>query len=101
MSPAGIITTWAGDGQFDHNIFDSAGDGGSATSALINLPDGLATDAAGDLFIADDLRGRVREVTAAGSTLPAAVSISGTKSEFTSQPEDNGIYTDSQWFRIR
>jgi hypothetical protein len=75
VSPAGIITTYAGSGQFDYNIFDSAGDGGPATSADINLPDGLATDAAGDLFIADNLRGRVREVLTAAT--PSAPAISG------------------------
>jgi len=71
VSPAGTIATYAGNGQFDYNIFNSAGDGGPATSALINLPDGLATDAAGDLFIADNLRGRVREVSTAVPTTPS------------------------------
>ncbi len=77
VSPAGIITTYAGDGQFDYNIFDSAGDGGPATSALINLPDGLATDTAGDLFISDNLRSRVREVFGPGSATAPSITSGG------------------------
>jgi uncharacterized protein (TIGR03437 family) len=64
VSSNGIIATFAGNGQFDHNISPGpgAGDGGPATSALLNDPEGVAADASGNLFIADALRGRIREV---------------------------------------
>jgi hypothetical protein len=41
----------------------SFGDGGPATHAILWNPRGLAVDSAGNLYIADDFHGRVREVT--------------------------------------
>jgi uncharacterized protein (TIGR03437 family) len=41
------------------------GDGGAATSALLDHPGDVVVDASGDLFIADSLNNRIREVTAA------------------------------------
>jgi sugar lactone lactonase YvrE len=41
----------------------SCGDGGSATAAKLNLPDGVAVDGAGNVYIADDGDNEVREVT--------------------------------------
>jgi hypothetical protein len=46
----------------------SSGDGGPATSALLNEPWGLTLDGSGDLFIADELNNRVQEVPAASGT---------------------------------
>ena len=43
-----------------------SGDGGPATSALLNIPWGLAVDSSGDIFIADENNNRVQEV--AGTT---------------------------------
>jgi sugar lactone lactonase YvrE len=56
----GVITTVAGNG---FNNF--SGDGGPATSASLNLPRGLALDALGNLFIADESNHRIRRVDAA------------------------------------
>jgi sugar lactone lactonase YvrE len=56
----GAIATVAGNG-----IEAFAGDNGPATSASIDSPNGLAMDAAGNLYIADTHNGRVREVSAA------------------------------------
>jgi sugar lactone lactonase YvrE len=56
----GVITTVAGDGD---EAF--AGDNGQATSASIDSPNGLALDAAGNLYVADTHNGRVRKVSAA------------------------------------
>jgi hypothetical protein len=53
----GVITTFAGKGSAGHT-----GDGGAATTATLNGPDGLAFDAAGDLFIAEVTSSVVREV---------------------------------------
>ena len=44
-----------------------SGDGGPATSARLNDPQGVAVDGAGDLFIADTFNNAVREVTPAGT----------------------------------
>ena len=42
-----------------------SGDNGPATAAELNSPMGVAVDAAGDLFIADDGDNRIREVNLA------------------------------------
>jgi sugar lactone lactonase YvrE len=54
----GIVTTVAGTGTAGFS-----GDGGLATSAEIN-PNGIAVDAAGNLYIADAGNNRIRKVTA-------------------------------------
>ena len=55
----GIITTVAGNGTFGF-----CGDGGAATSACLANPNGVAVDAAGNLFIADSSNNRIRKVAA-------------------------------------
>jgi hypothetical protein len=55
----GHIYTVAGNGQPGY-----FGDGGLATAARINNPNGLATDAKGDLFITDTSNNRIRFVAA-------------------------------------
>jgi hypothetical protein len=54
---AGHIYTVAGDGTGGFS-----GDGGPATSAKLNGPDGVAVDGAGNLVIADQFNNRVRVV---------------------------------------
>jgi uncharacterized protein (TIGR03437 family) len=55
----GIITTFAGGGA-------GLGDGGPSTSAMVGPGAGLALDSAGDLFIADTGRSRIRKVATDG-----------------------------------
>ena len=65
----GIITTVAGDyaaDQANGGLGGFSGDGGPATSAELNDPQGVAVDGAGDLFIADTFNNAIREVTPAG-----------------------------------
>jgi sugar lactone lactonase YvrE len=64
-----IISTVAGYGSPG-----SSGDGGSATSAKLNSPQGVFVDAAGTIFIADTGSHRVRKVTAGTITLIAGSS---------------------------
>jgi len=52
----GIITTVAGGGMYN------LGDGVAATNTTLNIPFGVAVDAAGNLFIADTYNQRVRLV---------------------------------------
>lgn len=61
VTPLGIITTVAGNGN---GAF--AGDGGQAANASLNIPSDVATDLAGNLYIADAGNNRVREVSPAG-----------------------------------
>jgi trimeric autotransporter adhesin len=79
ISPAGLITTVAGNGTSGFS-----GDGGPATGAQLSGASAIALDAAGNLFIADDYNYRVREVspngvimTVAGSGEPASVNVPG------------------------
>lgn len=69
----GVMKTVAGTGAQGY-----AGDGGAATSALLNLPAGVAVDTAGNLYIADTGNNVVREVTTSGiiSTI-ASTGLSG------------------------
>jgi sugar lactone lactonase YvrE len=62
VTPAGIITTVAGNGTKGF-----AGDGGAATSAELNLPLSVAVDAEDNLYIADQMNSRIRKVTASGT----------------------------------
>lgn len=61
ITPDGQINTFAGNGAVG-----SSGDGGTATAASLNEPQGLAVDAAGNVYIADMLNHRIRKVTSAG-----------------------------------
>ncbi len=71
---AGVITTYAGNGGTG-----TAGDGGAATSAQLSTPAGLAVDAAGNLYIADEFNNKVRKVNGAGtiSTYAGGANVGG------------------------
>ena len=58
VTPAGIITTVAGNGTAGFG-----GDGRAATSAQLDSPSGIAIDGTGNLFIADSNNERIRKVT--------------------------------------
>jgi uncharacterized protein (TIGR03437 family) len=62
ITPDGIITTVAGDGNAGYS-----GDGGPAANAELNGPVGLAVDGAGNLYIADTFNARIRMVSPSGS----------------------------------
>ncbi len=59
VSPAGIITTVAGNGTSG-----AAGDGGPATAAQLGTPRGVAVDASGNLYFTE--ADRIRKVSPAG-----------------------------------
>lgn len=63
----GIINTVAGNGMLELAGFGSdIGDGGPATSAMLNNPQGVAVDSAGNLYIADTRNNRIRMVDSNG-----------------------------------
>ncbi len=62
VAPNGTISTVAGSGT---GYF--CGDGGPATSACLDSPNGIAVDGAGNLYIADTSNSRVRKVTPGGA----------------------------------
>jgi uncharacterized protein (TIGR03437 family) len=59
VTPSGTITTLAGNGQNGYG-----GDGGPSTMAILNTPNGIALDSAGNLYIADAGNNRIRRVSA-------------------------------------
>ena len=65
VTPQGIISTVAGNGQSAYDGDGGSGDGGPATSAQLFKPAGVAVDSAGNLYIAAS--GRIRKVTPQGT----------------------------------
>jgi sugar lactone lactonase YvrE len=61
VNTAGIITTIAGNG-----IQGYTGDGGVATTAAINSPQGLGVDAAGNVYFSDGGNNHIRKISTAG-----------------------------------
>ena len=61
VNTAGIITTVAGIGTVGYS-----GDGGQATAAELNSPNGVEVDAFGNLYIADENNNVVRKVNTVG-----------------------------------
>ncbi len=59
INTAGIITTIAGTGTLGFS-----GDGGPATLAMLNRPQGLFADSAGNIYIGDASNARVRKISA-------------------------------------
>ena len=71
ISADGIVTTVAGNGSRGYS-----GDGGPATEARMSGPQGVAVDAAGNLYISDTENGAIRKVTPDGaiSTIASGMS---------------------------
>jgi uncharacterized protein (TIGR03437 family) len=61
IDTGGLIQTVAGNGTFGYS-----GDGGTAVSAALNLPEGVAGGINGQFYIADQFNNRVRQVTPDG-----------------------------------
>jgi sugar lactone lactonase YvrE len=86
LAQSGIITTVAGNGTRGYS-----GDAGSATSAQLSFPSGVAIDTTGNLFIADSSNGRIRKVTPDGTI--RTVAGGGTQ-----YPGDGGPATAAQLY---
>jgi uncharacterized protein (TIGR03437 family) len=86
VSAGGIISTVAGAAGAGYS-----GDGGPASSALLNNPRPVAIDVQGSLYIPDRLNYRLRKVSAGGSI--ATVAGNGTAS----YSGDGGAATDAQF----
>jgi len=96
VAPDGIIGTGAGNGAPGFS-----GDGGPAAAASLNVPRGVAVDAAGNLFIADTANQRIRRVapdgiigTVAGNGVPG-FSGDGVPAATASLNEPSGVAVDA------
>ena len=72
IDSAGNVTTLAGQGKGD-GIF--VGDGfadGKGTSARFNLPNGIAVDKAGNVYVADSINHRIRKIDSTGNVTTIA-----------------------------
>lgn len=81
VDTTGLITTVAGNyaaDQANGGAGGFSGNGGPATSAQLNSPQGVALDQAGDLFIADTFNNAIREVTPNG-VISSLVNTTGAK----------------------
>jgi uncharacterized repeat protein (TIGR01451 family) len=92
---AQTITTFAGDGQFVCPTPD-CGDAGPATAATLNGPFGLAVDAAGNVYIADNGNSVVRRVDATTGIITTYAGTKGVYGDCFAGPcGDGGLATDA------
>ncbi len=68
ITPAGVVTTLAGLAQFDVNGAPIGGSSdGTGSSARFYLPNGVAVDSAGYIYVADYDNDTIRKITPAGT----------------------------------
>ena len=70
VSTTGIVTVVAGNGTAGYS-----GDGGPATSAALDKPEGLFVDSSGNIFIADTENSVIREVAASTGNIQTVVGV--------------------------
>jgi len=70
VTPDGNIYTVAGNGQYAYY-----GDGESGTSAALRFPWGLALDAAGNVYVADDENSAIRKLTPVAPLVSSAPNV--------------------------
>jgi sugar lactone lactonase YvrE len=93
----GALTTIAGTGTTG-----DSGDGGPATSAQLNSPAGIAVDASGNVYFADNMSNRVRKIgtngtinTVAGTGVAGYSGDGGPAAPFSQLNSPNGISLDA------
>ena len=72
VDPSGTLTLIAGNGRAGYS-----GDGGPATSAQLQFPDGIVVDSAGNLFVADKTSNVIRKVSGGSITTYAGTGFAG------------------------
>ena len=94
ITPAGVVTTLAGMAETSGNA------DGTGAAASFHHPSGVATDSAGNVYVADESNSTIRKITPAGvvTTLAGTAGITGSAdgtgaaARFT---HTNGVATDS------
>ena len=74
--PSGVITTIAGSGTRGYS-----GDGGVATSALLNGPTGVAVSSAGSVYVTDTINNAVRMLQPGGFGLTVTAVVNGASNQ--------------------
>lgn len=88
ITPAGIISTFAGTG-----VAGYSGDGGPATAATLNYPGGLCFDTAGNLYVSEQVNHCIRKISPSGIiTTIAGTGVHGFSG-------DNGPATAAQFYQ--
>jgi len=84
INTSGIISTLAGNGQ-SISINGNCGDGGPATAAELDSPEGVAVDGSGNIYIADYYDNCIRKVNTGGiiSTIAGIEGNSNTNNGYT------------------
>jgi uncharacterized protein (TIGR03437 family) len=92
VDASGNISTVAGNSQ-SLGLGGFSGDGGPATSAALNSPQGVAVDSAGNIYIADTGNGRIRKVDAGTQNI---TTIAGIGASGASDSGDGGPAASAQ-----
>ena len=90
-----VITTVAG-GAPGGATCCAAGDGGPATNAQLNGPNGITVDASGNLFVADTVNNLIRKVSAGGTITTVAGNGTGGNSGTAGHSGDGGSATSAE-----
>ncbi len=93
INTSGIITTVAGT-----NVAGFSGDCGAATAAKLNFPAAVAVDTSGNLFIADNLNMRIREVSPGMASVTGVNNICATTSTNYSDATAGGTWSSANTF---
>jgi PKD repeat protein len=91
----GTITTVAGSGTGDYGAGDYGGDAGPATEAGLHEPVDVFLSPGGDLYIADRLNHRVRQVDGTTGTIATVAGSGGTGPDAGGFSGDNGQATEA------
>jgi len=84
----GIISTVAGNNSLGRGY---SGDGGAATNATLNYPNGVAVDGQGNLYIADSVNNVIRKINASG----IITTVAGNASQGAGYSGDGGAATNA------
>ena len=97
----GIITTVAGTGRQGNGGYGYyTGDGGLATNATLNGPEGIAFDASGNIYVSDSYNNVIRKIT---NSTGIITTVAGTGRQDTTgygyYTGDGGLATDATLYR--